>query len=67
MYAALQKLTGFNKPPQYGPERVGDIKHSHADISLIRAAMGYEPSVVFKEGLRRTVEWYRTQSVAAAL
>ncbi len=67
MYAVLQKLTGYNKPPQYGPERVGDIKHSHADISRIREAMGYEPSVVFEEGLRRTVEWYRTQSVAAAL
>jgi len=67
MYAVLQKLTGYNKPPQYGHERVGDIKHSHADISRIRTAMGYEPSVVFEEGLRRTVEWYRTQSVAAAL
>jgi UDP-glucose 4-epimerase len=67
MYALLQKLTGYDKPPQYGPERVGDIKHSHADIFRIREAMGYEPLVVFEEGLRRTVEWYRTQSVAAAL
>jgi UDP-glucose 4-epimerase len=67
MYTMLQKLTGYNKPPLHGPERVGDIKYSHSDISRIRQAMGYEPSVIFEEGLRRTVEWYRTQSVAAAL
>ncbi len=66
MYAVLQKLTGYAKPPLYGPERVGDIRHSHADISLIRQAMSYAPSVAFEEGLRRTVEWYRTQAVAVA-
>lgn len=36
----LQKLTGYTDPPQYGPERVGDIKHSHADISRIETAIG---------------------------
>jgi nucleoside-diphosphate-sugar epimerase len=66
MYAELQKLTGYSGPAEYGPERVGDIKHSHADISRIQAAIGYKPVVAFEEGLRRTVEWYRTQAVAAA-
>lgn len=65
-YAVLQKLTGYSDPPQYGPERVGDIKHSLADISRIEKAIGYRPVVAFEEGLRRTVEWYRTQGVAAA-
>jgi UDP-glucose 4-epimerase len=66
MYAELQKLTGYKGPAEYGPERVGDIKHSHADIARIQAAIGYKPVVAFEEGLRRTVEWYRTQAVAAA-
>ncbi|HET7872641.1 MAG TPA: SDR family oxidoreductase [Terriglobales bacterium] len=66
MYGELQKLTGYSGPAEYGPERVGDIKHSHADISRIQAAIGYKPVVTFQEGLRRTVEWYRTQAVAAA-
>jgi UDP-glucose 4-epimerase len=64
--SVLQKLTGYSGPPEYGPERAGDIKHSLADISRIQTAIGYTPAVGFEEGLRRTVEWYRTQAVAAA-
>jgi UDP-glucose 4-epimerase len=64
-YSVLQKLTGYSGPPEYGPERAGDIKHSLADISRIEKAIGYKPVVAFEEGLRRTVEWYRTQAVTA--
>ncbi|MGB9106115.1 MAG: SDR family oxidoreductase [Terriglobales bacterium] len=64
-YAVLQKLTGYSGPPQYGPERAGDIKHSLADISRIEMSIGYRPTVMFEEGLRQTVEWYRTQAAAA--
>ena len=59
----LKKLTGYSGQPEYAPERVGDIKHSLADISLASARFGYKPSVTLEEGLERTVEWYQ-QSVA---
>lgn len=55
----LQSLTGYSGPPKYGSERGGDIKHSLADIAKAQAALGYQPSVGFDEGLRRTVDWYR--------
>ena len=45
----------------YEPERSGDIKHSHADIGAARARLGYQASVSFADGLRRTIDWYRTQ------
>jgi UDP-N-acetylglucosamine/UDP-N-acetyl-alpha-D-glucosaminouronate 4-epimerase len=64
-YSVLQKLTGYNGQPHYGSERAGDIKHSLADISRIETAIGYKPTVMFEEGLRQTVEWYRTQAAAA--
>jgi nucleoside-diphosphate-sugar epimerase len=57
----LQQLTSYPGPPKYGPERGGDIKHSLADISKAEANLGYQPKVNFEEGLRRTVEWYRSQ------
>jgi nucleoside-diphosphate-sugar epimerase len=60
-YKVLAELTGFHQPPVYGPPRTGDIQNSLADISAAREAFGYEPSVSFEEGLRRTVEWYRQQ------
>jgi UDP-glucose 4-epimerase len=64
-YRMLQEMTGFKGEPIYGPEREGDIKHSLADISLAEKQMGYRPVVDFKEGLQRTVAWYRTQVLTA--
>jgi len=60
----LRKLTGYKGDVNYGPERSGDIKHSHADISRARKHLRYDPKVNFEEGLRRTVEWYRSQGGA---
>jgi UDP-glucose 4-epimerase len=59
MFTLLHGLTSYKGDAQYGPERGGDIKHSLADISKAETALGYKPLVDFKEGLRRTVEWYR--------
>jgi UDP-glucose 4-epimerase len=36
--------------------RPGDIQHSEADISTAREALGYEPTVSLKEGLRELAE-----------
>ncbi len=56
----LRELTGYDGPVNYGEARAGDIRHSLADISLAKELLGYRPSVDFREGLRRTVEWYRS-------
>jgi len=37
------------------------VKHSLADISKAEKYLGYRPSVYFEDGLKKTVEWYRTQ------
>jgi UDP-glucose 4-epimerase len=55
----LRDLTGYSGKVEYGPERAGDVKHSLADITLARELLSCEPVVDFREGLRRTVEWYR--------
>jgi UDP-glucose 4-epimerase len=65
-YSLLQKFTGFNKPAAYGPQRIGDIKNSLADISLAKQWLGYHPSVNFEQGLGKTVAWYKEQSIAVA-
>jgi UDP-N-acetylglucosamine 4-epimerase len=43
----------------YGAERVGDIPHSHADISRARKLLGYEPEINVTHGIKLTAEWYR--------
>ncbi|MEN6400622.1 MAG: SDR family oxidoreductase [Armatimonadia bacterium] len=51
----LNDLIGTNIEPIYEAARVGDVKHSLADISAARAAFGYEPAVQMDEGLEQTV------------
>lgn len=57
--ADLNKLLGTSLPPVYEPPRAGDVKHSLADISTTRKVLGYEPRVMFPDGLRRSIEWYK--------
>jgi UDP-glucose 4-epimerase len=63
IYGILQRLLGYAEAAFYAPERPGDIKHSLADIRLAKEHLGYRPSVEFEEGLNRTVEWYRSQTL----
>ena len=44
--------------PVHGPNRPGDIPHSMASIGKAVRLLGYNPQVLFNEGLRRAVEWY---------
>jgi nucleoside-diphosphate-sugar epimerase len=55
----LEKVTSKKIQAKYDPPRNGDILHSQADISLARRILGYEPRVLFEEGLKRTWEWYK--------
>jgi UDP-glucose 4-epimerase len=59
-FAILRELTGYKGEPTYAEARAGDIKDSLADIERARKLLGYEPKVDFREGLRRTVEWYKS-------
>lgn len=58
-FRILRELTGYTGDPAYGPLRTGDVRDSLADIRLAGELLGYRPTVDFREGLRRTVEWYR--------
>jgi nucleoside-diphosphate-sugar epimerase len=62
---ALQVIFKSDLEPTFGPEREGDVKDSQADIFRARQLLAFEPAVPFDDGLRQTVEWYRTQAKAA--
>jgi UDP-glucose 4-epimerase len=55
LVASLNRILGTRIVPAHGPARAGDVRHSRADISLIRRDLGYEPSVSFEDGLRQTL------------
>lgn len=54
----IRKALGKGKAPNYEDERAGDVKHSMADISLARELIGYDPKVLFEEGIKKTIDWY---------
>jgi UDP-glucose 4-epimerase len=60
LFETMRRLIGADVRPQYAPSRAGDVRDSQADIRQAREILGYEPQVPFEEGLRRTVDWYRT-------
>ncbi len=59
LFESLRKEAGTDLQPNLGPERIGDVKHSLADISKAKELLGYSPEVLIEDGLRKTFEWYK--------
>jgi nucleoside-diphosphate-sugar epimerase len=53
----LQEAAGIKAKIIHGPPRPGDVRHSLADISAARAALGFEPAVSLADGLKEYMDW----------
>ena len=60
LLAELARITGREIHPNYTDSRPGDVRESLADISLLKAILGYQPTVPFGTGLERTVAAFAT-------
>ena len=58
----LKELIGSEIEATHEPSRAGDVRDSQASIEAAQQVLGYRVSVGFEEGLRKTVDWYRTQT-----
>ncbi len=56
---ALNELLGTDVQPCFEKPRPGDVRQSLADISLARKLLDYEPRVGIREGLARSLDYYR--------
>ena len=57
----LKEVTGrTDVKAEYAPPRTGDIRDSLADLSLARSLLGYNPSVGLEDGMRLTLDWWKT-------
>ncbi|PIC83077.1 SDR family oxidoreductase [Sporosarcina sp. P1] len=59
IYKHLSNTLGKDIQPNFGPNRIGDIKHSNADISKAGEMLGYEPDWNFERGIQAAIEWYK--------
>ena len=61
----LKQLTGrTDVTAEHRDSRVGDVRHSLADITMARELLGYESKVGLREGLKRTLDWWKTSRFA---
>ena len=56
---AISVEFGYWLEPEHQAARPGDIRDSHADITLARSLLGFEPVAGFEDGLRSTIDWLR--------
>jgi UDP-N-acetylglucosamine 4-epimerase len=42
----------------YGPNRAGDIPHSHASVDKAKKLLNYNPQFTLQKGLKEAVKWY---------
>ena len=54
------ELTGSSSPIEYRPLPQDDPKQRQPDISLAKKALGWEPTVALREGLDRTIQYFRS-------
>ena len=58
--ALVKELTGSASPIEYRPLPEDDPKVRKPDISRARAMLGWEPRVPVRDGLRRTIDYFKT-------
>ncbi|HEY3381455.1 MAG TPA: SDR family oxidoreductase [Vicinamibacterales bacterium] len=64
LLTTLCDLLGVRMEAVYSDARAGDVRDSQADITRARRLLGYEPTVDLRQGLERTLAWYRQADVA---
>ena len=65
LFELLKRITGHtNAAIDFEPPRSGDVKHSQADNSRAIECLNYREIVGLEEGLRRTVEWWKSSRFA---
>jgi nucleoside-diphosphate-sugar epimerase len=59
LFETMREILGAASEPRRAPARAGDISRSRASIDRARALLGFEPSSSLRDGLARTLAWYR--------
>lgn len=55
----MNSILGTSVAATLAPPRVGDVRHSEANIAAARAHLAYEPLIPFETGMRTTLDYYR--------
>ena len=59
LFKIIKDELKLDMEPIFGPNRSGDIPHSNADINKARTILNYNPQILFKEGIIKTIKYYK--------
>lgn len=59
VFREIKEASGSGLDPIIEPHRTGEVVHICLDAGKIKKDLGWKPLVDFKEGVRRSVEFYR--------
>ena len=62
LYTAIESHINSGQKPIHRKERQGDIRSSMADISRAKSLLGYQPSIPFSEGIKLTIDWFKSNA-----
>ena len=62
LFESIKAGTGATVSAVHREYRKGDVKNSLADISKAKDLLGYQPQVRFKEGIYRTIQWFKEKN-----
>ncbi len=60
LHTAVAAAVGAADDPEFHPPRLGDLERSCLDVSLAKKVLGWSPGVALDDGVRRTVEYFRS-------
>jgi len=60
MFEELQEITGYTRQPNRGPARKGDVYKIALDPSKAARELGWTAQTDLQEGLKQTVQYFRT-------
>ncbi|MFP4686837.1 MAG: SDR family oxidoreductase [bacterium] len=63
LFTMIKEITNSDIEPRYDPPRSGDVRCSFGDDRLFKKETGFQPAYSVKEGLEKTVEWYRNNEI----
>ncbi len=61
LFALMRDLTGYAREPSFAAPRTADVRHSVLDVTRARDELGWSAQVDLREGLARTIAWYRSR------
>jgi UDP-glucose 4-epimerase len=61
LYALMKQASGYEGDANYGPPRAGDVPRSALDPAKALRLLDWKPVTPLKEGLKRTIEWFRPE------